>query len=60
MKRLVHEVPGALSFQADGRDGLRLRMVASGDAGPLESVAALLRIVGAADPVPVPDPAGKA
>jgi transcription-repair coupling factor (superfamily II helicase) len=59
MKRLVHEVPGDMSFQADGRDGLRLRLVASGDVGPLQAVATLLRIVGAAEPASVPDPAGR-
>ncbi|GJM43646.1 MAG: transcription-repair-coupling factor [Gemmatimonadota bacterium] len=44
VKRIVHEVPGRISFQADGREGLRVLIAAEPEQEALASVLALLRI----------------
>ncbi len=46
MKRIVHEVPGEMSFQADGRDGLRLKLEAPAGEDALAGAARLLEAVG--------------
>jgi transcription-repair coupling factor (superfamily II helicase) len=48
MQRLVRDVPARLAFQADGREGLRVRVLAA--EGPaLDAVEALLRACGPSD-----------
>ena len=49
VQALVRAVPAQLSFQADGREGLRIRLRA--DEGLLDAAEALLRACGASDTV---------
>jgi transcription-repair coupling factor (superfamily II helicase) len=51
VKELLQRVPGRLSFQADGREGLRIRLEAGSPEAALEASATLLRVVGASDTV---------
>jgi transcription-repair coupling factor (superfamily II helicase) len=52
MKELLRVVPGDLSFRADGREGLRLRLEALTPEEVRESIRALLRVLGDSDTVP--------
>ncbi len=53
LEKLVRTVPGEFSFQADGPEGLRVRLVAPADGNAVEAARGLLRAVCASDTVNV-------
>jgi transcription-repair coupling factor (superfamily II helicase) len=53
LEKLVQSVPGELSFQADGREGLRIRLEVSEGQDAVEAARVLLRAVCASDTVSV-------
>ncbi|HMB69605.1 MAG TPA: TRCF domain-containing protein, partial [bacterium] len=59
VKRIVHEVPGQLSFQADGREGLRVLIAAEPEKDALGSVAEVLRLVAESVPAQEVAPLGR-
>jgi transcription-repair coupling factor (superfamily II helicase) len=53
LETFVKEVPGELSFRADGREGLRVHLEADSPADARRGALALLRVAGASDTVSV-------